>query len=305
MHVGHVVTILCRSLSDIEDEIYRQRDHQLHAQAQMNPTGIIYSMMFKFGATGRLLAVFRAPEHSRGDYTWEIITDSTKDIVLHWGVSSNSDMTDWVRPDSDLLPTASSLADGSIAADTWFEPVGDEGVKHIVVTANQKHRITGLQFVLRMEDGSRWWQDGPDNFKLPFPCEFMPDEEDVEMSIDEEPEELAQILEAVAPEIEAAEIHVAEVEPPEIEETEVEVPEIEAAEVEAPVIEAPEDLIPEIPNELVYANAFLLWIDHGKPAGADFGEVAREALIEELRAGRYVFLGFVVHVMLSGGQFVC
>ena len=285
-----LVPFPCRSLSDIEHEIYGQRDHQLHAQAEMNPSGMIYSMMFKFGATGRLLAVLRAPEDSRGDYTWEIITDTTKDIVLHWGVSRNSDVSDWVRPESDLLPLASSLADGSIAADTWFQPVGDEGLKHIVVTANKQHRITGLQFVLRMEDGSRWWQDGPDSFKLPLPCELIPEEEDVEMSFDEEPEELAQILEAVSPEIKASEIDTAEIETPsETEATEVELPEI---------IEEPEDLIPEIPDELVYANAFLLWIDHGKPSGADFGEVAREALLEELKAGRQVLLSFVLRVVM-------
>lgn len=41
-----------------------------------------------------------------------------------------------------------------------------------------------------------------------------------------------------------------------------------------------------LPTELVNAKAYLLWIENGRPEGADFGAASRDWLAEALSGGR-------------------
>ena len=43
--------------------------------------------------------------------------------------------------------------------------------------------------------------------------------------------------------------------------------------------------LPTVPTETVNQNAFLLWVEAGKPMGADFGAASRAALTEEMLRG--------------------
>ena len=44
--------------------------------------------------------------------------------------------------------------------------------------------------------------------------------------------------------------------------------------------------LPALPDELVNVHAFLLWVENGQPAGADYSQTSGEMLLEQLRAGR-------------------
>lgn len=48
----------------------------------------------------------------------------------------------------------------------------------------------------------------------------------------------------------------------------------------------PAAIPPELPDDLVNTNAYLMWLDNGRPMGADFGEVSRGLLMEKLKSGR-------------------
>lgn len=44
----------------------------------------------------------------------------------------------------------------------------------------------------------------------------------------------------------------------------------------------------ELSEELVNANALLMWVDNGRPEGAEFGRASRDLLEAELKSGRSV-----------------
>jgi hypothetical protein len=43
---------------------------------------------------------------------------------------------------------------------------------------------------------------------------------------------------------------------------------------------------PQLRSELINTKAYLLWVEHGRPHGADFGQAAHSALMEAYNAGR-------------------
>ena len=129
----------------------------------------IYSKVFSFGSKSQLLALLWAPKSVTETCTWELIAAADEDVVLHWGVSFEDDRSDWTRPDGSLLPYASVLIPEGISAETQFQDCGD-GLKNIVIAPQPNLDITGMQFVLRSEDGSDWWKlNGSSNFKLSLP----------------------------------------------------------------------------------------------------------------------------------------
>lgn len=48
----------------------------------------------------------------------------------------------------------------------------------------------------------------------------------------------------------------------------------------------PPPRLPDIPDALVNTNAYLMWVDSGRPEGADFGRASRDQLMKELNSGR-------------------
>ena len=138
-------------------------------EAAKNDSQCISSKIFSFGSKSQLLALLWAPKSVTEICTWELIVASDEDVVLHWGLSFEDDRSDWTRPDGALLPDASVLIPEGISAETQFQDCGD-GLKHIVIAPRADMDVTGMQFVLRSEDGSEWWKlNGSSNFKLSLP----------------------------------------------------------------------------------------------------------------------------------------
>lgn len=47
--------------------------------------------------------------------------------------------------------------------------------------------------------------------------------------------------------------------------------------------------VPQLSSKLINVKAYLLWIDAGRPDGADFGHDAYTCLMEAVHGGRWVF----------------
>jgi hypothetical protein len=48
--------------------------------------------------------------------------------------------------------------------------------------------------------------------------------------------------------------------------------------------------LPILPNDLVTSKAYMMWIENGRPLGANFDPEARNILEQELKKGRRVFI---------------
>ena len=74
---------------------------------------------------------------------------------------------------------------------------------------------------------------------------------------------------------------------PEVQEADVQAEMLEASVAEAEQAEA----LPSLPHDLVISKAYMMWVEDGRPMGANFDDAARKSLEQELKQGRYHLLG--------------
>ena len=86
--------------------------------------------------------------------------------MLHWGVRKGR--KDWVQPPKEMWTSGTKQA-GDIAMETSFQSDGGT-VEHAGDTINLQKlelevdsgvSVTGLTFVIRSDDNSAWYRDGP------------------------------------------------------------------------------------------------------------------------------------------------
>lgn len=124
-----------------------------------------------------------------------LTTDLPDAVTLHWGVRPSrkarkrrgrggGDGPDWLAPPGALLPRGSAEAPGGGAAETPL-PVCSDGdclaanvagdpVKlrrvdiDVPASIEESGDVAALVFVLRADDGTKWWRDGGGNFVVPL-----------------------------------------------------------------------------------------------------------------------------------------
>lgn len=117
-----------------------------------------------------------------------LTTDSLDPLVLHWGVAKD-DPGEWVLPSTDIWPAATEAV-SHMACETPFEemtgclPSVDDSVDEddeecqviqqlrITLPGEGERELLGVQYVLRNEDGTRWFKDN-ENHGSNFMTNFM------------------------------------------------------------------------------------------------------------------------------------
>ena len=123
-----------------------------------------------------------------------LTTDLPDAVTLHWGVrpsrkarkrrGKGGDGSDWLPPPEALLPRGSAEAPGGGAAETPLSACADEDclaanvagdpVKlrrvdiDVPASVEEAGDVAALVFVLRADDGTKWWRDGGGNFVVPL-----------------------------------------------------------------------------------------------------------------------------------------
>ena len=137
---------------------------------------------FGLGGGWRLLATVAGGGEGDGASIVTLTTDLPFPATLHWGVRASTARSkrDWAPPpDGVALPPGSSLAPGGGAADTPLTECDDEDCAAVRVGGNPARLaraaltippttdVAALVFVLRADDGTRWWRDAGGNFAVP------------------------------------------------------------------------------------------------------------------------------------------
>ena len=137
----------------------------------------IWHRVYSLGSKSELLvSVWKEGEEE--PYRVVLTTDTASDVVLHWGVRKGSGR-DWKKPDEALLTENSQLLSDGKAAETPFEGCTDDEchieiggsivpLQRIEIHVPSDTKLSALSFVLRSEDGSRWWKDGGSDFVAPL-----------------------------------------------------------------------------------------------------------------------------------------
>jgi len=123
-----------------------------------------------------------------------LTTDLPDPVSLHWGVRPSRKARrgnrggkggDWLPPPAALLPAGSAEAPGGGAAETPLRPCADADCLAANVSGDpvRLRRVSvdvplsleqsgdvpaALVFVLRADDGTKWWRDGGGNFAVPL-----------------------------------------------------------------------------------------------------------------------------------------
>ena len=158
----------------------------------------IWHRVYSLGSKSEMLvSVWKdGDEHP---YKVVLTTDNPSELVMHWGVWKGG--RSWKKPDADLLPGDSDLVPDGIAAETPFKSCSDEEchieiggsivpLQRVELSVPGNAKVSAISFVLRSEDGSRWWKDGGSDFLAPLLAK------DASKSVDEmeEVDELSQTV---------------------------------------------------------------------------------------------------------------
>lgn len=137
----------------------------------------IWHRVYSLGSKSELLvSVWK--EGEKEPYRVVLTTDNASDMVMHWGVRKGNGR-DWKKPPKTLLPEGTELVPDGIAAETEFTGCTDEEchieiggsivpLQRIELNVPFKESLSAISFVLRSEDGSRWWKDGGSDFIAPL-----------------------------------------------------------------------------------------------------------------------------------------
>jgi alpha-glucan,water dikinase len=142
---------------------------------------VLWHRSFGLGGGWRLLASVR--EAGGGGSTVTLTPDLPFPATRHWGVRRARTKGDWLPPPDGLLPAGSALAAGGGAGETPLAaPCDDDDcaaaeaatggadaapLARATLTVPPSSDVTALVFVLRADDGTRWWRDGGANFTAP------------------------------------------------------------------------------------------------------------------------------------------
>ena len=153
----------------------------------------IWHRVYSLGSKSELLVSVWKDEEKE-PYRVVLTTDNASDVVMHWGVRKGNGR-DWKKPDESLLPEDTELVPGGIAAETPFKGCTDEEchveiggsivpLQRIELEVPHNAKISAISFVLRSDDGSRWWKDGGTDFVAPLVAKDKSDS-DVKEDLDE------------------------------------------------------------------------------------------------------------------------
>lgn len=151
-------------------------------QAAAEDEAVCWYRVFPLGSKSEILAVVRKADPDSTDCPVEVVltTDASNDLVLHWGVKKAGKRGEWSKPNDTILPPGTEVIKGGIAAETEFTKCDDEEciieiggalvpLQRVSINLPKAHGLNALTFVLRSEDGTRWWNDGGSNFNAPVP----------------------------------------------------------------------------------------------------------------------------------------
>lgn len=170
---------------------------------------ISWNRLYKLGdKLEMLVAVSLAePGNPQSQVTVNMTTTLPVEAVLHWGVKKAGRGSDWLQPPVEILPEGSTVPDNGIAAETKFQACTDEdcmldwdqvdyepedfgGSRHplqrVKLVIPPGHGLAALTFVMRSEDGTRWWRDGGGNFSVPVPGSRVKAEKDRALGFEDE-----------------------------------------------------------------------------------------------------------------------
>ncbi|KAK9816496.1 hypothetical protein WJX72_001009 [[Myrmecia] bisecta] len=143
----------------------------------------VWQRVFGMGSKSEMLVAVRQPEGKEGPVHITVTTDLASDVVMHWGVKRGS-KSDWLLPDSSIVPAKSQAAEGNKALDTTFAPCTDPDceeqgggekvpLQRVKINIPAGHDLSGLIFVVRSADSTKWWNDGGSNYNAPVPGAAM------------------------------------------------------------------------------------------------------------------------------------
>ncbi|WPT16709.1 Alpha-glucan water dikinase [Picochlorum sp. SENEW3] len=158
----------------------------------------IWHRVYSLGSKSEMLvSVWK--EGDEHPYKLVLTTDNPSELVMHWGVRKGG--RSWKKPDVALLSGDSDLVPDGIAAETPFKSCSDEEchieiggsivpLQRVELSVPGNAKVSAISFVLRSDDGSRWWKDGGSDFLAPLLAK------DASKSVDEvgEVDELSQTI---------------------------------------------------------------------------------------------------------------
>lgn len=130
-----------------------------------------------------------------------LTTDSPNDLVLHWGTLTHDKKRGWNRPPATCQPPGTVKMEHGPSVETAFEgfkassSFAPDELREALVPLQRitipvgldvavRGGVAGLTFVLRSEDGSRWYKEGNSDFYVPLPRHGV--EEEGEEQIEDE-----------------------------------------------------------------------------------------------------------------------
>lgn len=187
VHVGDSIGMRHRNPLDL---IHRSGAPKLSEVHKKNPKPLqplwkmarededcIWHRVYSLGSKSELLvSVWKDGE--KDPYRVVLTTDNASDMIMHWGVRKGNGR-DWKKPSEDLLRDDTNLVPDGIAAETQFKGCTDDEchieiggsivpLQRIELHVPSKSSLSAISFVLRSEDGSRWWKDGGSDFVAPL-----------------------------------------------------------------------------------------------------------------------------------------
>lgn len=134
--------------------------------------------VYQLGSRSELLAIVRQ-EQEGAPVTVSIITDTATRVVLHWAITAPGSR-DWRHPSEKLWPAGTKEVEAGPACESLFEECDDDEcdvevlgskvpLQRITLTIPADEAVSGLTFVIRSEDGTRWYKDANSNFFVPIP----------------------------------------------------------------------------------------------------------------------------------------
>lgn len=159
---------------------------------------VVWQRLFPLGDGSALLVACRTSAAPGADAETvaaarvdvELWTDSSERLVLHWGAREprkgsrgGGERGGWKRPPATFgggLPVGTTDHEGGKAVETPFAGCSDEGcivevagalvpLQRVVIPTNPDDGASSLVCVVRSADGTRWWKDGGDDFRIPLP----------------------------------------------------------------------------------------------------------------------------------------
>jgi len=187
VHVGDGIGLRHRNPLDL---IHRSGAPRLSEVHKKNPKPLqplwkmarededcIWHRVYSLGSKSELLvSVWKDGE--KDPYRVVLTTDNASDMIMHWGVRKGKGR-DWKKPPKGLLPEGTEMVTDGIAAETEFSGCTDDEchieiggsivpLQRIELNVPTKESLSAISFVLRSEDGSRWWKDGGSDFVAPL-----------------------------------------------------------------------------------------------------------------------------------------